>query len=72
VGSFLVACSFRNIIDDFVWMFAGVYGPNDDVKRTYLWDELVGLMSWWELSWYIGVISMFVFQVKDHVTLDKH
>jgi hypothetical protein len=31
-----------------------VYGPNDDVERKYLWDELVGLMSWWELPWCIG------------------
>jgi hypothetical protein len=32
----------------------GVYGLNDDGVRKYHWDELVGLMSWWELMWYIG------------------
>jgi len=31
-----------------------VSAPNDDIERRYLWDELAGLMSWWELSWCIG------------------
>jgi hypothetical protein len=31
------------------WVFAGVCGPNDDGEQS-LWDELVGLMSWWEMS----------------------
>jgi hypothetical protein len=56
VGNFLVACSFRSAIDNFVWSFrlCGVYGLNDDGVRKYHWDELVGLMSWWELMWCIG------------------
>lgn len=31
-----------------------VYGPNDDVDKKCFWDELVGLMSWWEVPWCIG------------------
>jgi hypothetical protein len=31
-----------------------VYRPCDDVERRYLWEELVVIMSWWELSWCIG------------------
>jgi hypothetical protein len=54
VGSFLVVCSFRNVVDNFVWAFARVYGPNDDGVRRYLSNELVSLMSWWELLWCIG------------------
>jgi hypothetical protein len=53
VGSFTVACSFRIVEDNFVRAFAGVYDPNDDGVRRYLRDELVGLMSWWELPWCI-------------------
>jgi hypothetical protein len=53
VGNFLVACSFRSVIDNVERVFAGVYGPADDVERRYLWEELVGIMSWWELSWCI-------------------
>jgi exonuclease III len=54
VGIFSVACSFRSVNVNFEWTFAGVYGPNDDSDRKVLWDELVGLLSWWELLWCIG------------------
>jgi hypothetical protein len=49
VGSFVVACSFISVIENFEWAFAGQYGPNDDVKRKCLWDELVGatVVCWW-------------------------
>jgi hypothetical protein len=45
---------FRSVIDNFEWAFAEMYDPNNDVDRKCLWDELVGLMSWWELPWCIG------------------
>jgi hypothetical protein len=32
----------------------GVYGPNGDVERRDLWEELAGLMSVWEAPWCIG------------------
>jgi hypothetical protein len=51
VGNFSIACSFRNVV---VWVFVEVYGLNDDGVRRYLWDELVGAMSLWELPWCIG------------------
>ncbi|KAG6717072.1 hypothetical protein I3842_04G079200 [Carya illinoinensis] len=54
VGLFTVACSFRSVSDGFKWAFAGVYGPNIDRDRRLLWDELVGLHSWWDLPWCIG------------------
>jgi hypothetical protein len=54
VGECVVACSFKNVLDDFEWAFAGVYGPNGDLDRRYLWDELTGLMSLWDLPWCIG------------------
>jgi hypothetical protein len=31
-----------------------IYGPNNDIDRRVLWDELVGIMSWWEKPWCIG------------------
>jgi hypothetical protein len=55
-GGILVACSFRSVDDNFEWAFACVYGPNDNNDKKMLWDELAGLISWWELSWCIGVI----------------
>jgi hypothetical protein len=53
-GECVAACSFKNVLDDFEWAFAGVYGPNGDFDRHRLWDELAGLMSWWDLPWCIG------------------
>jgi hypothetical protein len=54
VGEFVAACSFKNVVDGFAWAFAGVYGPNGDIDRRCLWDELAGLMSYWDLPWCIG------------------
>jgi hypothetical protein len=53
-GNFVVACSFRNVVDGREWAFAGVYGPNRDAHRRQLWEELAGLMCIWELPWCIG------------------
>jgi hypothetical protein len=38
VGRYTIACSLRN----------------DDKDKRELWDELAGLMSWWEMPWCIG------------------
>jgi hypothetical protein len=45
---------FRCTSGNFEWAFAGVYGPNNDIDRKIIWDELVGIMSWWEKPWCIG------------------
>jgi hypothetical protein len=34
VGSFVEACSFSCVIENFERAFAGVYGPNDNVERN--------------------------------------
>jgi hypothetical protein len=54
LGVFTLSVSFRNVVDRFVWAFAGVYGPNSDIDRSLLWDELAGILSWWSLPWCIG------------------
>jgi hypothetical protein len=46
VGTYILACTLRNVVDNLFWAFGVVYGPNDDGERRYMWDELVGLMSW--------------------------
>ena len=28
VGRFYVSCKFTSVLDQFVWAFTGVYGPN--------------------------------------------
>ena len=54
VGEYTVACSFKMVEDNFLWAFAGIYGPNDDTTRQCLWEELAGVLSWWELPSCIG------------------
>jgi hypothetical protein len=54
MGKFSVVCSFRSAIDNVEWAFAEVYGPNNDVDRRYLWEELVGIISWWDPPLCIG------------------
>jgi len=53
VGRYEGACTFRSVLTNVVWVFAGVYGPNDDGERRGLWDELAGLMHIWDLPWCI-------------------
>jgi hypothetical protein len=53
VGECVAACTYKNIMDGFEWAFARVYGPNGDFDRCLLGDELVGLLSWWNLPWCI-------------------
>jgi hypothetical protein len=33
----------------------GVYGPNFDRDRRLLWDDLAGMLSWWNSPWCIGL-----------------
>jgi hypothetical protein len=54
VGQYVVACSFRNVADDFTWACVVVYGPNIDSRRRSLWEELVVLFCWRDLPWCIG------------------
>ena len=40
VGQFSVSVLLRGVVDDFIWAYTGVYGPNDDGQRAFLWEEL--------------------------------
>jgi hypothetical protein len=53
MGKFVAACSFKNVEDGLVWAFVGVYGPNSNNFRRFLLQELVGLMSLWDMPWCI-------------------
>lgn len=45
LGKFIVACSYKNVMDEFQWAFARVYGPNLDRSSGLPWDEFVGLCN---------------------------
>jgi hypothetical protein len=39
------------------------------LKRRYLWEELVGIMSWWELLWCIGGVFYVKNQARQSVVI---
>ena len=45
VRQFSVSVLLRGVVDDFVWACTGVYGPNDDGQRSYLWEELLRMRT---------------------------
>ena len=53
-GYYSLSCKFKNVLDQFEWSFSGVYGPNLDRERGHLWEELAGLLSWWDAPCCIG------------------
>ena len=54
VGHFSISCRFKNVSDQFEWAFTGIYGPNLNRKRQFMWEELAGLINWWNLPWCLG------------------
>ena len=54
VGFFSISCRFKNISDQFEWAFTGIYGPNLNKNHQFMWEELAGLNSWWNLPWCLG------------------
>ena len=48
--------------DGFIWAYSGVYGPNDNILRGQLWDELIGIQQLWEVPWcYTGDFNIVRF-----------
>ena len=47
VGNFVAASSFKNVDDSLEW-------ANRDTHKRLLREELVGLMSLWDVPWCIG------------------
>lgn len=38
----------------FCWAFIGVYGPNINSEIRILWEEFLGLLTWWDLPSCLG------------------
>ena len=54
LGLFSISCRFKNINDQFEWAFTGIYGPNLNRKRQFMWEELASFNSWSNLPWCLG------------------
>ena len=45
VGLFSVSVWWQGLGDGFIWACSGVYGPNDNILRGQMWDELIGIQQ---------------------------
>jgi len=54
IGLFFISCKLKSVMDQFVWAFSGVYGPIDNSERPLLWEELSGVLHWWDILWCFG------------------
>ena len=48
---FSVSVLLRGVVDDFVWVCTGVYGPNDDGQQAALWEELSQMHARRPMAW---------------------
>ncbi|KAK2985871.1 hypothetical protein RJ640_009941 [Escallonia rubra] len=53
-GKYSISVCFSNNLDNFDWVFTGVYGPNDDELRKDLWLELLEVQRRWSKPWCVG------------------
>ena len=50
VGQFSISVLFRGILDGFEWVCTDIYGPNADLNRAILWEELSRVRTHWNKS----------------------
>ncbi|KAG2718513.1 hypothetical protein I3760_03G224000 [Carya illinoinensis] len=72
IGLFSIAVTFKNIEDGWMWALAGVYRPDVDRERSYLWEEFAGLYSSWNLPWvFVEILILFSSLVKGRGLLGR-
>ena len=54
MGQFSTSCRFRNVEDDVVWVFTGVYSPFSREERKCLREEIGAIRGIWEEPWCLG------------------
>ena len=69
LGLFSVSVQWKGVEDGFIWACSGVYGPNDNNMRGYMWDELVFNSTGMFLGAVLGILMLFVFVVNGGVGL---
>ena len=69
VGLFSVSIQWKGVEDGFIWACSGVYGPNDNNMRSYMWDELVFNSTGMFPGAVLGILMSFVFLVNRGVDL---
>ncbi|RVW40929.1 hypothetical protein CK203_076997 [Vitis vinifera] len=54
VGNYSISCRLKNVENEVVWTFTGVYGPCNRKEREMLWEELGAIRGIWDEPWCIG------------------
>ncbi|RVW16447.1 Transposon TX1 uncharacterized 149 kDa protein [Vitis vinifera] len=54
VGNYSISCRLKNVENEVVWIFTGVYGPCNRKEREMLWEELGAIRGIWDEPWCIG------------------
>ena len=52
VGQISVSVLLRRVLDGFEWVCTGIYGPNADLHRAALWEELSRVCIRWTKAWF--------------------
>ena len=47
VSQSLISRKFRNLVDNFMWVFSGVYGPSIGEEKEKLWEDLGAIRGLW-------------------------
>lgn len=53
-GAFSVSIKFKNVTDDFSWVFTSVYGASDSGHYRQFWQELKDIRLLFDEPWLIG------------------
>lgn len=54
LGAFSVSLRFRNVSDNFVWIFTSVYGATDPKDYAKFWQEIQDVRLLMEGPWLLG------------------
>ena len=53
-GQYSISCRFKNVEDEVVWVFTGVYGPFTKEERDCLWEKIGAVRGIWDDPWCLG------------------
>ena len=53
-GVYSISGRFRNVEDDFIWVFTGVYGLVISRAKEEFWEELGAIKGLWDEPWSVG------------------
>ena len=53
VGQFSFSVLLRGVLDGVEWVCTSIYGPNTNIHRAALWEELSRVRTRWNKAWFL-------------------